>query len=663
QDPQSEIGSDEYNDPDKALGGTFPNFDNYNVVAQGITGSMRPHIYQQNLIKRHDINSDGKHLVIQYPWGNHDPKSNRVGFRFVNDFSNRLTTSTGVASDGDVGVFHSFGNIVSGEDGSSSYTDGVLNGASRRVEYYTNGQIRTALNEFQSTGVWPGNLLGYVETNSSGFYRDGLNVDQIGAYRITNESGVNYHFTLPAHSYDEYGYSENTKKSFTFNEYKNPEKYAYTWHLTGITGPDYVDRGGGPDGSKPNGKLDKNDWGYWVEFDYGKWTSQYFWRTPGEGVDEDLDSDFKSFSEGTKEVYYLDAIRTKTHTALFVKDVREDAKSSLKYFRNLVYNFGSDMYKSDSQNPISQENKDGGFEPKNLQASARVFTARTTLNYNATPTKSLRLSKIILTQNSDINFNKEIGSWPEFTSYPINWTNDFQGEEYELESFRFNQHLADNVLDVRDINESPISSKTLRVIKFDNNHYDLMPGTPNTSSGKLTLKSLEFLGKEAIRVIPSMSFSYLNEDEPYNKDKYDIWGMYKVDYTDTGDEKNDRLVTNVSSQKVDSWSLNQVKTSLGSDILIEYESDSYKKPALILNYSLQSSSIEELSSKRFRINFSQNSLDLSESFVINSKANGLFNNHVWYSIPGGPFAIDDLQLKESVTIKDIGIDYLEIDYK
>jgi len=86
---------------------------------------------------------------------------------------------------------------------------------------------------------------------------------------ITNASGVTYHYALPAYSENEIIYTEKIDApALTYTQLTKPGKYAYTWYLTGITGPDFVDRG-------TLGVLDEQDWGYWVAFDYGQWTTNY----------------------------------------------------------------------------------------------------------------------------------------------------------------------------------------------------------------------------------------------------------------------------------------------------------------------------------------------------------------------------------------------------
>lgn len=54
------------------------------------------------------------------------------------------------------------------------------------------------------------------------------------------------------------------------------------------------------------------------------------WRTPYSGTNKDLDHNFTYYSQGFKELYYLDAIVTPTHTAIFSKEVRSDGLSALR---------------------------------------------------------------------------------------------------------------------------------------------------------------------------------------------------------------------------------------------------------------------------------------------------------------------------------------------
>src|SRR5690606_8889544 len=93
--------------------------------------------------------------------------------------------------------------------------------------------------------------------------------------------------------------------------------YAHTWMLTGVVSADYIDRTG--DG------ITDDDYGYWVKFVYKKTSNSYHWRVPYEGANyvpgtTDEFDDKGSYSKGTKELYYLSEIHTKTHIAVFDAD-------------------------------------------------------------------------------------------------------------------------------------------------------------------------------------------------------------------------------------------------------------------------------------------------------------------------------------------------------
>ena len=102
--------------------------------------------------------------------------------------------------------------------------------------------------------------------------------------------------------------------------------FPYSYLLTSITSPDYIDLTG-------NGPSD-DDFGYWVKFDYGMAHSgdtAYCWRFPYEGANyfmgdqSNQNDDIGSYHFGKKEIAYIDTISTKTHYAVFYKSVREDA--------------------------------------------------------------------------------------------------------------------------------------------------------------------------------------------------------------------------------------------------------------------------------------------------------------------------------------------------
>ncbi|MEN0052354.1 MAG: putative Ig domain-containing protein [Mucilaginibacter sp.] len=600
-------------DPLKQLGGTYPNFDNYSVTAQGLGGNMRPYAFatvlfnqnrknngdQSNDVYGQNISSSAAPPTLGKKWQ----------FRFLNDLSNSYRQGQPWSADQS---YNFDGNPQYGNnDGTYGYdaTTNRLEGTNH-IEYFTNAQIinKTAAQR------------GFIDCDETGgFNRADFNLpNQIGGFMITNASGVTYHYALPAYSSQEVVYTQNKDGSNTNTLAKNTP-YAYTWYLTAITGPDYVSRG-------TAGMISNNDWGYWVKFVYGKWTDGYEWRTPGIGMKADLDNRFLSCSSGVKDVYYLDAVKTRTHTALFVKDQRPDARS-----------YGN---------------------------SSGVPT--TSAGYDGSSVQSLELNSILLLKNDQ--FNATIST--------IRATGNLIGTGAN----------STNVIDISDISQlaESLPPKCLRKIAFN---YDnsLSPGAPNSFTsdnnlrklGKLTLLSVDFQGKGGIPMTPPMQFQYdldssdpvnqgnifitqaptnqagtnqpgmiqvktanrfsvgdiltfqilgstywctllstsdggstfkvlfLNnspgptsiftlldvqktKNPPFNYDAYDNWGCYKSDYvpSPTGNQNLSRFTTPISNSSTDVWSLRKIASSIGAEIAINYEGNTYNRSVLNKNRSL-----------------------------------------------------------------------------
>jgi hypothetical protein len=695
QDPSA--NSADYVDPNFSLGASFPNYDDYNVNAQGLGGSIRPYSFK-NLIFRQNKKKDNQYEIKQYPYDANNYQNEKLEFRFLGDFSNKYISSNEQWSSGTGPLSASYGSSLTGESGSDGVNGNRLAG-SKHVDWYTNQSIIDNL----SAG-----LIGKIST--TGFDRSTAPQSQIGAFKIMNESGVTYHFALPAYAYDEYQYSENIKQTDgkTYNEFKKPEKYAYTWFLTGITGPDYVDRGGV--GNGPNGQLDASDWGYWVEFQYGKWTENYAWRNPSEGYHDDLDNNFKNYASGKKEVYYLDAIKTKTHTALFVKDIRFDAKSaSVAYNLQKKSDFGffSSDYNETYKKKVYDPQDPCEFIPRSYTETTSTYTHKTY------PVSMLKLSKIYLLENESLNTkillenslsstesikslsnvldftitgNKHEsvvrGTWPCESIIPQNPQEACECTHAENRStpqvtdspINLKLHYGSNVLDVSDFSPAlleDIDSNSLRAMNFGTDYilapetansfdhtnlYSNPPGAYSTNTlPKLTLTSLSFLGKAGADLTPPIQFGYETKDllhgsgnitsnngngvfnfrqtssglsggdiikfafnnktcyalvqtatgadhllkivgkfpaglglidwrrtknPPYNGDYVDMWGLYKSDYVGGASNNLSRPTTPISAKAVDAWSLRRITSSTGSDILIDFEADTYSKSVL-----------------------------------------------------------------------------------
>ena len=657
-DPDAEGGIVENDQADKVLGGSMPAFDYYNVTGQGISGSIQPYFFQNFNMYRQNVNKvgDENDKLIEYKTNySTSSKPLPVAFRFNNDFSNTAYFDTDPSVDRADDRIR-FNNSISskGTEGFNDETNHLA--GSKHIEYFTNAQLNE--NNPISGFIY---CLDQYPTEYQGYDIS----DQIGGFKITNESGITYHYALPVYTYDEHIFSEtiDNERGKVFNRKDHPQPYAYTWLLTAITGPDYVNRG---DGKTISGE----DWGYWVKFEYGKWADKYQWRNPATGMHKDIDRNFQTYSRGKKELYYLDAIKTRTHTAFFIKEIREDGKG----LANNDQSTGFEAYYTD----------EGESQPYDCGYNNEVCEC--TANRVQFPTSVLRLNKIILMKNEDYHDNymiDDIKAQSDTYDHNFSYSNTCSsiGEVTVTNVSRV--HFGDNVIDLYDWQTitNKVQNKILREVDFGHN-YDLCKQTlnsfalnytkyPTTSdfnahlnkSGKLTLNKLKFLGKGGTDIIPPMTFGYEEEqfagsmkvirsspDEQnmievndyqnndlekgdilkfthnsndyyclmmetyssnngkakiinhnlsgeftqptsiqkvnktknplYDKDAYDMWGSYKSDYEDLGNENLSRLTTEISARQVDVWSLKTIKTSLGSSVTIGYESDSYLRACL-----------------------------------------------------------------------------------
>jgi YD repeat-containing protein len=645
--------------PGEAMGGAFIDYDNYQVLGQGVAGSIRPYHFKAYLL-RQNRKQEQAYRMKSYPLGvtSYKPK-----FRFIGDFSNRFVHDVDlddfqVNSSSVNPLSFSFDpNQITGESGSDGF-DGTTNSlpGSKSVEWFTNAQIfdKNRVDE-NNDAIEPAAdaavRQGFVDHKSRGFVRK--NDEAIGGFKITNESGVTYHYALPVMSYDEYTFSGRTddQHRHSLNTFKRAKSYAYTWLLTAVTGPDFVDQNN-------NGYADGSDWGYWVTFSYGKWSGAYGWRNPGQGFRKDIDQNFDNFSMGKKEIYYLNSVSTRTHTALFVKDVRQDAKSAVHYYNEPV------LINGDSE-VIGVDEGGFGSLPRG--------------SYIERPVSSLKLHSIYLFQNKD--FPSISSTSNESYFYDLSAVGNVLYHSNNQTADLGKNHHGKNVLDVYDLTTSEFNEKALKKIEFITD-YSLCPDTPNSFtsvldevddviptrtpvSGKLTLKSVRVYGRGAVSYLPETKFSYgaderffphitpvsgnqyrmtipnfdefnfrkgdiiysrytgshsteyysmtayvkqVNEAQKqidvefydgldylhnleqapkrafyrtknpsYQKDHVDMWGYFKCDYKEDGSSDNvRRMVTSVSANAVDVWSLRQVTNPLGAKIKIDYETDRYQ---------------------------------------------------------------------------------------
>lgn len=602
-------------DPDMELGGSFPNFDNYYVAAQGLSGSMRPHIFK-GLIHRQNKKRENRYFVKQYGYNDNEYRDEQAQFRFINDFSNRYLYEGGEISSGAAAIATNFDNSeVTGEEGN----DGIMNShlaGSRHIEWFTNSEI-LGLSDVKRPSEY-----GFLDCHANGFIRN--QNKQIGGFMITNESGVSYHYALPVYSKDEIIVTENInqEQGKTGNTLSKPEPYAYQWLLTSVTGPDYVDR-------NENNKADDGDWGYWVDLAYINHSSDYAWRNPSEDYNSDIDANFKVYSAGSKEVYYLESIRTNSHVAVFNKssrvDGREVTNKELGGFDPLINSSGDPVYpesslRLDNIAVYDSKNYDQGKTTENhllrkIKLNYEYLLCPETPNSYDTSNPNDKLGKLTL-MSIDFRGKRGISTTP---SMFFEYANDSPLDG----SVETSASVSDaNEIGHADLYSNQSSFQMINrrdVLKFVQNgqtKYGLVV-RKDEDTGQVRIKNI---GNSPIVYNTSAENIRKTTNPPYKKDYYDIWNMYDPFIS------NFALQTNPDSERIpnkntvffaSAWSLKKIVSSLGSAIEIDYESDDYSTVAIKPTYNFSISMLESISYNRAYLSVLEN-IDYEEQFSIGS---------------------------------------------
>lgn len=601
--------------------------DNFNVMGEASSGVIRPYRLDVGSVaypKQGYDNCDdhSKCMVTPFLDGAHDHY--KVGFRYENSLSNSYEYHNylpGVNASSGVGI------EVASNQQALTLLDPQLGASAARTE-----PLRTGLAVLDAAGpssrqlvqgkhtVWYSNqeieqMAAYASAGFTGYpngfvnfatpqpmqgatgtdaFRHSLPPSGIGAFAVTTEDGSTYHYSLPVYHFKTY--SETNEQQVTIpnsspaqytrttgapNSSNLHGGYATTWLLTAITSADYIDR-------NHSGTVDAGDWGGWVRFDYGRFSSAYKWRVPYTGGSySESSTNFLSFQEGLKETYYLNSISTRTHTALFIKSIRQD---------------GRGHYDANS-----------------------TFNARFNIN-NQFPAASLRLDEVVLLDNATwANLQNGDGTRPAL-SFANSSSNipSAAGDDWQ------------QVLDTQDFTadatgslRSYLEANALKRTRF-NYGYDLCRGTPNSFAcqygqvnslpptetsqasasygGKLTLKSISFFGptlnQVPTKIIPDFTFSYedssinLVETNPnYEKEKWDAFGMYQPSGTFSTDSHKPASIGYEAP-----WTLRSITSPLGGITTIKYERDEY---AHVSEYGIKSFSTSLVS-----FDFSSNRLTL-----------------------------------------------------
>ncbi len=515
-------------------------YDRYTVSGEGIGGSIHP--YHLGAVQIHEEANAA---------ANGDPvSSKKCQFYFEN--STTLTVNEQNASNSSI-VNQSTNRIHSGTF----------------VKYFTNAEINNNSNLYSSS-----NPSGYLHdapvTNLSATRRVTSDhpAELIGAFQVTNPAGMTYHYSLPVYelsslsaSFDGAGRSQLA--------YMNSCRYATSWKLTAITGPDYEDVNG-------NYCADEGDTGYWIAYNYSQWSNNYEWASQRYNAKSDAlispkmvnlvtsaavgnqYSRTNSLSFGNSQVYVLNYIRTATHTAYFVKSVRLDEQSY-----NVMHSADKPVASLKLDRVVLMRNEDKGLMINNTSLGGSDLDSRFDYTSSAGALNDPDFVNI-----SRYNLYKSNIDLKSLASAELTFN-------YSLAK-KYTGHIANT------FNSAPVLFSGASVYGHANGSaggswYRTLSGfassTAPTDNGKLTLKKITVYSLKGEKITPSVDFAYnessSSKNPDYNVDKTDLWGYYKSDYV------NSHFVTAVSKDDVDAWSLKEINTSLGGKIEITYESDRY----------------------------------------------------------------------------------------
>ncbi|MFV0571397.1 MAG: hypothetical protein ACK5M1_03065, partial [Xanthomarina gelatinilytica] len=592
---------------------TYIGYDGYNVNAQGINGFMTPRLFQNTTIFgkgdrtqnaqgddihvfwHHGVNNSNNVAQRQFGGGN-----NQLYFYFDGHLTSRETViPSSVNSQSNKSAINSYvqgGGLTSNYSTTNPYKRAKT---PNYVEVFTNSQIANNNGNYvKSKGL-------VVPTNEVFSNRDNpalFDPNGIGAYKITSSDGKTYHFSLPVYHFEMVQRSlideDETSPGIASNvkEKRQYSKYATHWLLTAVTGSDYID-------TNNNGKVDSEDYGYWVELDYGKWSDGFVWRNPHDSsvknystnlLNDVQDGDKGYYQFGRKQIYYLDKIKTRNKTAVFVKNMRYDAVGK-------ALNFAlTDGYYPENGYLETTGNNSG------MNYTSNIHIGETSVNYKRE--YSLKLDKIVVLQTEIADQLSKDNSG----TLGVNLTNysrddvhfpQWQSPDFAAaygSNYSYGLHNESQVFDVNDVSQSFINQNALKVIEMDYD-YSLAKKSDSSSElpanltqghqGKLTLNKVYFKGRGGAYYMPPYKFDYylknmenlslkeIRDDHMPNfmsglnqmlairqyvkakRESIDNWGFLKGKFN--------------GEDRIKAWSLKQITTPTGAKIEVDYEKDDY----------------------------------------------------------------------------------------
>uniref|UniRef100_UPI003890D9A2 hypothetical protein n=1 Tax=Arcticibacter sp. TaxID=1872630 RepID=UPI003890D9A2 len=201
-------------DPNQQMGGSFPAYDLYQVTAQGLGGTMRPYRFKGEALQQNRWEKTRPNSIT--PTVKYIANSSATAypdFRFENDFSNNYIQSyPDFPAVGSELIFYdppSSGPQFDDSEWMNGISGNKLAG-SRHIDYFvtnTDGTVPVYGNKQFIAPFVNGGLTRRAHTSQAN------RATHIAGFAITSETGVTYHYNLPAYSYDEEMYQELVNKA------------------------------------------------------------------------------------------------------------------------------------------------------------------------------------------------------------------------------------------------------------------------------------------------------------------------------------------------------------------------------------------------------------------------------------------------------------------
>ncbi len=192
---------------------------------------------------------------------------------------------------------------------------------------------------------------------------------------------------------------------------------------------------------------------------------------------------------------------------------------------------------------------------------------------------------------------------------------------------------------------SPVNGTTPASFTTTNGNFNvgdlIMSTSLNTYCGVVTAKSgsgtyTYTLANSNYTGSTTTATVVTTKNPPYNKDAYDVWGMYKSDYSLTALTANanlGRMTTPVSSSATDAWSLRYINSQLGGQIKVGYGPDIFSTSVIPTAYPFMITS-PTLDGANNKISFTVNTYGYPINSILQTGYSGKIVLQDFYSGPG-----------------------------